>query len=170
MIRSNIDFGSVVYSSANKTLLKKIKVIQNQALRICCGAFRSSPVASLQVEMGELPEARQDLVFEVLQSLFRIRQLRIEVNFLRLPAHVGVDGNEEVDLLAKKALNHPQIEIKLALSKAEFKRVISFEVSKKLQKLWNSGSVEENSLYVDLMCTKCKAFYGMVEGKGPEEF
>ncbi len=34
---------------------KKIEVIQNQALRICCGAFRSSPVASLQVEMGELP-------------------------------------------------------------------------------------------------------------------
>lgn len=55
VIRSNIDYGSVVYSSANKTLLKKIEVIQNQALRICCGAFRSSPVASLQVEMGEFP-------------------------------------------------------------------------------------------------------------------
>ncbi len=54
MIRSNIDYGSV-YSSATKTLLKKIEVIQNQALRICCGAFRSSLVASLQVEMGELP-------------------------------------------------------------------------------------------------------------------
>ncbi len=31
-------------------------------------------------------------------------------------------------MLAKKALNHPQIEINLALSKAEFKRVISIEV------------------------------------------
>lgn len=55
VIRSNNDYGSVVYSSANKTLIKKIEVIQNQALWICCGAFRSSPVASLQVEMGELP-------------------------------------------------------------------------------------------------------------------
>ncbi len=63
--------------------------------------------------------------------MFRIRQLRIEVNFLWVPAHVGVDGNEEVDLLAKKALNHTQIEIKLALSKAEFKRVISVEVNLK---------------------------------------
>ncbi len=44
---------------------------------------------------------------------------------------MGVDGNEEVGLLAKKALNHTQIEIKLALSKAEFKRVISVEVNKK---------------------------------------
>ncbi len=47
-------------------------------------------------------EARQDLVFEGLLNLFRIRQVRIEVNFLWVPAHVGVDGNEEVDLLAKK--------------------------------------------------------------------
>ncbi len=85
-------------------------------------------------------EARQDLVFEVLLSLFRIRQIRIEVHFLWVPAHVGVNGNEQVDLLAKKALNHPQIEIKLGLSKAEFKRVISVEVNKKWQKLWNSAS------------------------------
>ncbi len=56
MIRSNIDYGSVVYSSANKTLLKKIEEIQNQALQNCCGAFRSSPVASLQVEMEELEQ------------------------------------------------------------------------------------------------------------------
>ncbi len=53
---------------------------------------------------------------------------------------MGVDGNEEVDFLAKKALNHTQIEIKLALSKSEFKRVISVEVNKKWQKLWNSES------------------------------
>lgn len=46
---------SMVYSSANKTLLKKIEVMQNQALCICFGAFRSSPVTSLQVEMGEFP-------------------------------------------------------------------------------------------------------------------
>ncbi len=85
-------------------------------------------------------EARQDLVFEVSLNLFRIRQLRIEVHFLWVPAHVGVDGNEEVDLIVKKALNHTQIEIKLALSKAEFKRVISVEVNKKWQKLWNSES------------------------------
>ncbi len=56
-----------------------------------------------------ISETRQDFVFEVLLNLFRIRQVRIEVNFLWVPAHVGVDGNEEVDLLAKKALNHTQI-------------------------------------------------------------
>ncbi len=51
---------------------------------------------------------------------------------------VNQEHTPEVDLLAKKALNHTQIEIKLAISKAEFKRVISVEVNKKWQKLWNS--------------------------------
>lgn len=331
VIRSNIDYGSMVYSSANKTLLKKIQVIQNQALRICCGAFRSSPVVSLQVELGELSleqrrlqlrmrywsgvcghleshpvkillkecweyeykeiesfgwvvgkeanslglkeyliapsvpipaippwmypmplidlqihkeinnqisiptklvveqyvnreyysvlqvftdgskepescrtaaavfiptfnikiakrlsdhvsvfttellaiilalqwieevqpsrivictdsmaaltslmsgksESRQDLIFEVLQGLFRARQLGVLVFFLWVPAHVGVDGNEEVDKLAKKALKHPQIEINVSLSKSEIKRLIAIEISKKWQKIWNNDS------------------------------
>lgn len=54
MIRSNIDYGRIAYSSANKTFLKKSEVIQKD-LRISYGAFRSSPVVSLQVEMRELP-------------------------------------------------------------------------------------------------------------------
>ncbi len=115
--------------------LQWIEEVQPERTVIC-----SDSMAALTSLLSGKSEARQDLVFEVLQSLFRIRQLRIEVNFLWVPAHVGVNGNEEVDLLAKKALNYPQIEIKLALSKAEFKRVIAFEVSKKWQKLWNSGS------------------------------
>ncbi len=36
-------------------------------------------------------EARQDVVLEVLQCLFRIRQLRMVVKFLWVPAHVSVD-------------------------------------------------------------------------------
>lgn len=51
VIRSNIDYGSSVYNSANKTLRKKIEI----RLCVCCGAFRSSPVMSLQVEVGEMP-------------------------------------------------------------------------------------------------------------------
>ncbi len=55
VIRSSIDYGSIVYCSANKTLLKKVEVVQSKALRICSGAFRTSPVNALQVEMGEMP-------------------------------------------------------------------------------------------------------------------
>ncbi len=55
LIRSSIDYGRIIYGSASNVLLIKIDTIQSQALRICCGAVRSSPVTSLQVEMGEMP-------------------------------------------------------------------------------------------------------------------
>lgn len=55
LIRSVLDYGCMVYESASKTVLKKLDVIQYQALRICCGAKKTTPVSALQVEMGEIP-------------------------------------------------------------------------------------------------------------------
>ncbi len=56
LIRSVLDYGSVAYGSAAKSLLKKLDRIQAQALRVCSGAFKTSPVPALQ-EMGEMPLA-----------------------------------------------------------------------------------------------------------------
>jgi len=98
VIRSNMDYGSVVYSSANKTLLKKIQVIQNQALRICCGAFKSSPVVSLQVELGELP----------------LEQRRM---LLRMRYWSGVCGHQE---------NHPVKILLKECWEYEYKEIASF--------------------------------------------
>jgi len=55
LIRSKLDYGCIVYGSARKSYLKKLETIQNQALRICLGAFRTSPIPSLHVEADELP-------------------------------------------------------------------------------------------------------------------
>uniref|UniRef100_A0A1A8L2C0 Reverse transcriptase domain-containing protein n=1 Tax=Nothobranchius pienaari TaxID=704102 RepID=A0A1A8L2C0_9TELE len=55
LIRSVLDYGCVAYTSAAKTTLLKLNSIQNQALRLCTGAFRTTPIAALQVEMGEMP-------------------------------------------------------------------------------------------------------------------
>ncbi len=55
LIRSVLDYGSIVVGSAVESLLMRLDVIQNQALRICCGAFKTSSVPTIQVEMGELP-------------------------------------------------------------------------------------------------------------------
>lgn len=55
LIRSKLDYGCIVYGSARKSYLKKLDFIQNQALRTCVGAFRTSPVPSLHVEANELP-------------------------------------------------------------------------------------------------------------------
>lgn len=56
LIRSAIDYGSMVYCTASKTQLVKLEAIQSQAMRICCGAFRSSPISAVQVEMGLMPQ------------------------------------------------------------------------------------------------------------------
>ena len=57
LVRSKLDYGCAVYSSARKSYLEKLEPIQNQALRICLGAFRTSPKQSLYIEANEPPLA-----------------------------------------------------------------------------------------------------------------
>ena len=45
----------MVYESASNSYIKQLDTIQNEALRICLGAFKSSPINSLHVEANELP-------------------------------------------------------------------------------------------------------------------
>ena len=54
-VRSRLEYGCAVFSSARKSYLKNLEPIQNQTLRICLGAFRTSPMQSLYVEANESP-------------------------------------------------------------------------------------------------------------------
>ncbi|KAI5720714.1 hypothetical protein M8J77_010740 [Diaphorina citri] len=53
LIRSRIDYGSPVYKSATDRTLQMLNPVQNLCLRLATGAFRSSPVVSLEAETGE---------------------------------------------------------------------------------------------------------------------
>lgn len=55
LIGSRIDYGSVAYGSAAKSVLAQVDIIQSRALRICLGAMKTAPVCSLPVEAGEMP-------------------------------------------------------------------------------------------------------------------
>ena len=55
LVRSKLDYGAIVYGSARPSYLKRLETIQNQALRLCLGAFRTSPISSLHVEANEPP-------------------------------------------------------------------------------------------------------------------
>lgn len=55
LVRSKLDYGSIVYGSARRSYRSVLDTIQNQALRICLGAFRTSPVDSIHVEANEPP-------------------------------------------------------------------------------------------------------------------
>ena len=54
-IRAKLDYGVESYGSACVSMLRKLDPIQNQALRIATGAYRTSPVASLEVLAGVKP-------------------------------------------------------------------------------------------------------------------
>ena len=55
LIRSKLDYGSFIYGSARKSYLRRLDTVQNQALRICLGAYKTSPIDSLHVEANETP-------------------------------------------------------------------------------------------------------------------
>ena len=46
LIRSKLDYGCVVYGSARRSYLRMLDPIQNHALRLCLGAFRTSPATN----------------------------------------------------------------------------------------------------------------------------
>ena len=53
LIRSKLDYGSIVYGSARKSYLMMLDTVHHQGLQLALGAFRTSPVESLYVEAEE---------------------------------------------------------------------------------------------------------------------
>ncbi len=54
LVRSKLDYGCIVYGSARDSYLQSVDRVQNAALRVCLGAFRTTPISSLHVEANEL--------------------------------------------------------------------------------------------------------------------
>lgn len=71
LVRSKLDYGCVIYASARENILKLLDPVHNSALRICTGAFRSSPVVSLYAESGEasLSVRREQLSLQFLTHI-----------------------------------------------------------------------------------------------------
>ena len=55
LILSKLNYGCIVYGSARPSYIKRLDTVHNQGLRLCLGAFRTSPVQSLYVETKEPP-------------------------------------------------------------------------------------------------------------------
>ena len=71
LVRSKLDYGCIIYGSARESYLQPLDRVQNAALRICLGAFRTSPISSLHVEARELPLRlrRQKLALQYMVKL-----------------------------------------------------------------------------------------------------
>ncbi|GBM10819.1 putative RNA-directed DNA polymerase from transposon X-element [Araneus ventricosus] len=77
VILSRIDFGCMVYGSARPTVLRRLDTVHHSALRICSGAFRTSPVESLYVICHQLP---LHLRREKLSALYFFRAMSVSMN------------------------------------------------------------------------------------------
>jgi hypothetical protein len=55
LIRSKLDYGSIVYDSARESYKKTLNTIHNSGIRLAIGAFKTSRVESLYCESGEPP-------------------------------------------------------------------------------------------------------------------
>nr|XP_042896865.1 uncharacterized protein LOC122269143 [Parasteatoda tepidariorum] len=47
IIRSKIDYGSIIYGSARKSVLRYLDTVHHEGIRIATGSFRTSPIQSL---------------------------------------------------------------------------------------------------------------------------
>ena len=53
LVRSKLDYGCFIYGSARKSYIKILDAVHHQGLRLCLGAYRTSPVESLYAEANE---------------------------------------------------------------------------------------------------------------------
>ena len=53
IVRSKLDYGSIVYGSARESYLKTLDTTHHQGIRLALGAFRTSPADSLLVEANK---------------------------------------------------------------------------------------------------------------------
>ena len=98
ILRPKIDYGCTVYGSASDALLKQVETLQNEALRICSGAFCSSPIDSLQILLNEPPltTRRTDLIC---RYFFKIK------SFINNPVHATIINNTLQRYLSNNAIS-----------------------------------------------------------------
>lgn len=82
--------------------------------------------------------SREGLIIEIKHLLLHIRNLGIIIQFCWVPAHTGIEGNEEADKIAKKMLENKYIEMIVPLGKGEVKYIIKSESMQRWQTEWEA--------------------------------
>lgn len=96
----------------------------------------SDSVAALtSIKSGR--SCRQDILSNIYSIMYELDEEEIQVSFVWVPAHVGVEGNEDADILAKQALKSHVVELDVPLSKAEAKSIIKKHMCTTWQEVWD---------------------------------
>ena len=106
LIRSKLDYGSIVYGSARPSYIKMLDTIHHQGLRLCLGAFRTSPVESLLAEAYE-PSLADRRIKLALQYITKLKSNPSN------PAYNCVFHPEYTDLYSSKPKAIPPLGIRI---------------------------------------------------------
>ena len=111
LIRSKLDYRCIVYGSARKSYLQMLDPVQNQGLRLCLEAFRTSPVESLYSDAYE-----QNYICNMLpisSHCLNIPHMTrcLMTNICWVPSHVSIRGNEKADSGVNSALDQPRVKV-----------------------------------------------------------
>jgi len=77
LVRSRLEYGSEIFNTASDSTLTKLNTVHNSCLRVICGAMKSTAVACLENECGEMP---LDLRVKSKQLRFAAKAETSEVN------------------------------------------------------------------------------------------
>ena len=135
-----------VYTTEMIAIFKALKHVQEQKYnhkQIVILTDSLSAIKSIQSDQSSRPD-----ILEPIQILaYKLKAVGIDLTIEWIPAHVGILGNETTDKLAKAALNHRNIEIKIALSSGEFNAIIKTFYKNKWQSNWDNN---QNTWFHDL--------------------
>ena len=85
-------------------------------------------------------------ILEIVLTHSKLVDMGFKISFAWIPAHCGIHGNEMVDTLAKKALNHTRVQFPIVPNKQETKSIIKKDNIDLWQRQW-SHSVHGRPLH-----------------------
>ncbi len=139
-VRSILDYGCVIYSSASTSTLQKLDAIQHQALRIATGALRSSPVKSLHAEANIFP-LQQHRHTKILTYYRKVLVSSVHINAYRLNGTTRINSRKSYVTYAERSrqLLH-KYEVPLTdLLLNPHKSFLTHFIRLHLQKEWTAG-------------------------------
>lgn len=100
MLNKRVNDKLSVFTGEMLAILLALEWVENSKTRkVLIGSDSSSALNSFK---NMQLDARQDIMLEIAQTVYRIKRVGVIVKFIWIPAHIGVDGNELADKNAKK--------------------------------------------------------------------
>ena len=135
-----------VYTSELVAIREGLRFIRDNNIQNAI--ILSDSLSALQsLETGK-SISRPNLLIEILMILSDISRQQTNVLFAWVPSHVGIQGNEIVDKLAKLATTKPNTDLNIPLELKEAYALIDEHIMKKWQMQWSRGST--GRAYFDL--------------------